>query len=168
MLPPLEPRRQHSDATTDMDRQQMGQAAEDAAVTLLRSQALRYCSATFVFAWANWTSSPRDGDTLAIVEVRKRSSAKFGGAAASVDFRKQIKLRRAANVLLQHRKDLTDCAFASMSSPSRRRASNGSNTPLLDHFTVAVADYPRHCCCYHYPALFSGSRRLGGSAEVRL
>jgi putative endonuclease len=48
----------------------------------------------------------RDGDTLIIVEVRKRSSNRFGGAAASVDARKQTKLRRAAALLLQQRKEL--------------------------------------------------------------
>jgi putative endonuclease len=48
----------------------------------------------------------RDGDALVIVEVRKRSSNRFGGAAASVDARKQNKLRRAAALLLQQRKEL--------------------------------------------------------------
>jgi putative endonuclease len=90
-----------------MDRQQMGQAAEDAAVTLLRSQGVEILLRNFRFRLGELDIVARDGDTLAIVEVRKRSSAKFGGAAASVDFRKQIKLRRAANVLLQRRKDLT-------------------------------------------------------------
>ena len=90
-----------------MDRQQMGQAAEDAAVTLLRSQGVEILLRNFRFRLGELDIVARDGDTLAIVEVRRRSSAKFGGAAASVDFRKQIKLRRAANLLLRQRKDLT-------------------------------------------------------------
>jgi putative endonuclease len=48
----------------------------------------------------------RDGNTLVIVEVRRRSSDRFGGAAASVDWRKQQKIRRAAALLLSQRKDL--------------------------------------------------------------
>jgi putative endonuclease len=38
--------------------------------------------------------------------VRTRSGQRFGGAAASVDVRKQGKLLRAAAQLLQQRKDL--------------------------------------------------------------
>ncbi len=47
-----------------------------------------------------------DGATLAIIEVRTRSSERFGGAAASVDGRKQLKLKRTTQILLQRRKDL--------------------------------------------------------------
>jgi putative endonuclease len=38
----------------------------------------------------------RDGDTRVFVEVRMRSSARFGGAAASITSAKQKKLLRAA------------------------------------------------------------------------
>ncbi len=43
----------------------------------------------------------RDGATLVFVEVRARRSLAFGGAAASVDARKQMRLRRAAQCYLQ-------------------------------------------------------------------
>jgi putative endonuclease len=46
------------------------------------------------------------GDELAIIEVRTRSSDAYGGAAASVDAGKRQRLIRAANRLLQQRKDL--------------------------------------------------------------
>jgi putative endonuclease len=42
-----------------------------------------------------------DGDVLAIVEVRQRIRADFGGALASVNGRKQRKIIRAARYLLQ-------------------------------------------------------------------
>ena len=45
----------------------------------------------------------RDGATLVIVEVRSRSSAGFGGAAGSIDHRKQRRLHRAANLFLLER-----------------------------------------------------------------
>ena len=46
-----------------------------------------------------------DGETLVFVEVRYRRSARFGGAAMSIDQRKQLKIIRAAQVFLQaHRK----------------------------------------------------------------
>jgi putative endonuclease len=45
----------------------------------------------------------RDGATLVFVEVRSRRSAGFGGAAGSIDRRKQLRLRRAANLFLLQR-----------------------------------------------------------------
>ncbi|WP_454688164.1 YraN family protein [Achromobacter aloeverae] len=42
----------------------------------------------------------RDGDTLVLVEVRARTHARYGGAAASVDHAKRTRLRRAAAQLL--------------------------------------------------------------------
>jgi putative endonuclease len=89
-----------------MDRQEMGQAAEDAAVAFLESWGVEILLRNFRIRLGELDIVARDGATLLIVEVRKRSSARFGGAAASVDFRKQTKLRRAANLLLQQRKDL--------------------------------------------------------------
>ena len=45
----------------------------------------------------------RDADEWVFVEVRSRSSQRFGGAAASVGPAKQAKLRRAAQLFLQRR-----------------------------------------------------------------
>jgi len=42
----------------------------------------------------------RDGDTLVLVEVRVRSHLNYGGAAASVDWGKRNRLRRASAQLL--------------------------------------------------------------------
>ena len=46
------------------------------------------------------------GDTLAVVEVRQRSSANFGGAAASVTAAKQRKLIQATRALLAKQPEL--------------------------------------------------------------
>jgi putative endonuclease len=89
-----------------MERQRIGQAAENAAVEFLRARGLGILLRNFRLRLGELDVVARDGDTLVIVEVRSRSSNKFGGAAASVDFRKQAKLRRAAALLLQQRKDL--------------------------------------------------------------
>jgi putative endonuclease len=45
----------------------------------------------------------RDGSALVFIEVRTRRSLGFGGAAASVDHRKQLRLHRAANRFLLER-----------------------------------------------------------------
>ena len=89
-----------------MERQRIGQAAEDAAVEYLRSQGLEIVLRNFRLRLGELDIVARDAQTLVIVEVRTRSSERFGGAAASVDYRKQNKLRRAAALLLQQRRDL--------------------------------------------------------------
>ncbi|HJX20697.1 MAG TPA: YraN family protein, partial [Steroidobacteraceae bacterium] len=52
----------------------------------------------------------RRADLLVIAEVRTRSSAAYGGAAASVDRRKQQRITRAAGALLQQRAELARLA----------------------------------------------------------
>lgn len=56
----------------------------------------------------------RDGQTWVFVEVRYRRSAAFGGAAASVTYRKQQRLLRAAAIWLAKRGasfDTSPCRF---------------------------------------------------------
>lgn len=53
----------------------------------------------------------RDGHTLVFVEVRARSSSRFGGAAASVDHRKQQKLWLTAQHYLAGLPQLPACRF---------------------------------------------------------
>jgi putative endonuclease len=85
-------------------RAQIGADAEQQARAYLESHGLR-CVAT------NWRAHfhkqageldlvMRDGDVLVFVEVRKRSSRSFGGAAASVTYSKQLRLIRAAQAYL--------------------------------------------------------------------
>jgi putative endonuclease len=44
-----------------------------------------------------------DGEVLAVIEVRMRRAARFGGAPASVTRRKQLRIIRAAGFFLQRR-----------------------------------------------------------------
>jgi putative endonuclease len=54
----------------------------------------------------------RDGEVLVFVEVRKRASRNFGGAAASVTHAKQLKLIRAAQAYLARlRGPMPPCRF---------------------------------------------------------
>ena len=89
-----------------MDRQQIGRQAEDAAAAFLESQGLLVLFRNFRRRAGELDIVARDNGTLIIVEVRARSTNAYGGAAASVDFRKQAKLRRAAALLLQQHRDL--------------------------------------------------------------
>lgn len=89
-----------------MDRQQIGRTAEDIAVAFLEARGVKVVARNFRCRMGELDVVGREADTLIIVEVRMRASNRFGGAAASVDFRKQAKLQRAAALLLQRRKDL--------------------------------------------------------------
>lgn len=56
----------------------------------------------------------RDGDALVFVEVRLRSRADFGGAAASIGAAKQAKLIRTAQHYLAAQPRMSACRFDAM------------------------------------------------------
>lgn len=87
-------------------RQILGQRAEDIAVAFLRAQGLEILDRNFRRRLGELDIIAREGGTLVIVEVRMRTSDRYGGAAASVDSRKQQRLARAAAQLLQQRRNL--------------------------------------------------------------
>lgn len=56
----------------------------------------------------------QDGATIVFIEVRQRKSANFGSALESIDWRKQQKWQKAANLWLAQRNqslDTADCRF---------------------------------------------------------
>ena len=65
----------------------------------------------FSCRWGEIDLILRDQETLVFVEVRQRSSARFGGAAASVSAGKQAKLWRTAEVYLQRIRRIPVCRF---------------------------------------------------------
>jgi putative endonuclease len=89
-----------------MERQRIGQSAEDTAVSYLEARGLHILLRNYRGKVGELDIVARDGTALVIVEVRCRSSNRFGGAAASVDARKQMKIRRTAALLLRQRADL--------------------------------------------------------------
>ena len=89
-----------------MERLRIGKSAEDVAVGFLESHGLTILLRNYYGKVGELDIVARDERTLVIVEVRMRSNAWFGGAAASVDWRKQEKIRRAAALLIHRRKDL--------------------------------------------------------------
>lgn len=88
-------------------RQRIGQRAEDIAAEFLRAKGLVIMGRNFRRRLGELDIIARDGDVLVIAEVRTRASDRFGGAAASVDGRKQQRLARAAAQLLQQRQDFS-------------------------------------------------------------
>jgi putative endonuclease len=89
-------------------KQLIGMAAENIAADYLRAQGLEILQRNYLRRVGELDIVARDphGGVLVIAEVRARGSDRFGGAAASVDFRKRQRLVRAAHRLLQQRRDL--------------------------------------------------------------
>lgn len=88
-------------------QQRIGQRAEDVAAEFLRARGLVIIERNFRRRLGELDIVARDGDVLVIAEVRTRASDWFGGAAASVDGRKQQRLVRAAAQLIQQHRDFS-------------------------------------------------------------
>jgi len=87
-------------------RQRLGAAAEDAAERFLVAQGLQILERNFRRRLGEIDLIARQGEVLVMVEVRTRSSAAFGGAAASVSVAKQRRIVRTAQQLLQRQRAL--------------------------------------------------------------
>jgi putative endonuclease len=88
-------------------KQLLGRAAENIAADFLRVQGLEILERNYLRRLGELDIVARERDVLVIAEVRTRSSDRYGGAAASVDPRKQQRLIRTASQLLQQRRDLS-------------------------------------------------------------
>lgn len=89
-----------------MDRRQIGASAESAAREFLVGRGLQPLLANYRCRAGELDLVLREGATLVVVEVRLRSSARFGGAGASIDARKRRRIARATGHLLLTRPDL--------------------------------------------------------------
>jgi putative endonuclease len=91
-------------------RQLRGQEAEALACDFLIGQGLELLERNYRRRLGELDLVLRDRDTLVIVEVRTRTRSDYGGAAASVDGWKRRRLVRAAQQLLQQRRELARLA----------------------------------------------------------
>ena len=87
-------------------RQQSGRRAEDLAAEFLRARGCEILERNYRRRLGELDLIAREGGVLVIAEVRTRASGEWGGAAASVDRRKQQRITRAALQLLQQRSEL--------------------------------------------------------------
>ncbi len=78
-----------------------GQAAEDRAAAYLETRGLEIRARNVRRPYGELDLVAQEGDTLVLVEVRKRSHPGFGGGAESIDRRKQARLLRVAEAYLQ-------------------------------------------------------------------
>jgi len=87
-------------------RQQSGRRAEELAAEFLRAAGCEILHCNYRRRLGELDIVARTAGVLVIAEVRTRASNAYGGAAASVDRRKQQRITRAASQLLQQRADL--------------------------------------------------------------
>jgi len=87
-------------------RQESGRRAEELAAEFLRAAGCEILHCNYRRRLGELDIVARAAGVLVIAEVRTRASNAWGGAAASVDRRKQQRITRAASQLLQQRPDL--------------------------------------------------------------
>jgi putative endonuclease len=92
-------------------RLQRGIASEQLAAEYLRARGLVVLARNVRCRAGELDLVCLDGGVLAIVEVRQRARIDFGGALASVTWRKQRKIIRAAQFFLQRRPQWCACAM---------------------------------------------------------
>ena len=90
----------------DRARKEAGTLAEHAAFQFLLRHGLKPVARNYRCRGGEIDLVMLDGGTLALVEVRYRATQEFGGAAASVTWRKQRRIVFAARHLLKARHEL--------------------------------------------------------------
>ena len=86
-----------------------GQAAEDAACAFLLARGLLVVARTFRVRGGEIDIIAREGAVLVFVEVRWRSGLSHGGACASIDSRKRVRIEHAARCYLRTLSRLPQC-----------------------------------------------------------
>lgn len=88
-----------------------GACAEQLAALFLQQQGLKLLQQNYRCRYGEIDLILQDGDTLVFAEVRLRSRNDFGGAAASIDARKQARLAHTAQHFLATLKRIPPCRF---------------------------------------------------------
>lgn len=86
------------------NRTEQGRLAEEAAALYLENHGLAVVERNYRCRSGEIDLIMKDRDYLVFIEVRYRKHTGYGGAAASVDYRKQKKLLRTAQHWLQQSK----------------------------------------------------------------
>ncbi|MCL6554731.1 MAG: YraN family protein [Burkholderiales bacterium] len=90
---------------------QKGEAAEQVALAHLVAQGLTPVATHYRCRFGEIDLILRDGETLVFVEVRQRTSHRFGGAAASITADKQRRIIATARHFLARQNPLPPCRF---------------------------------------------------------
>ena len=88
-----------------------GARAEQLAAQFLQRHGLKLVESNYRSRFGEIDLILRDKETLVFAEVRQRSSSNFGGAAASIDSRKQQRLILTAQYYLTTLSRIPPCRF---------------------------------------------------------
>jgi len=90
----------------------IGNRAEKLALKHLKKKGLKLIETNFNCRYGEIDLIMQDDDYLVFVEVRYRKNQQYGGALASIDQHKQLKLRRSAEYyLMRYKKTDSPCRF---------------------------------------------------------
>lgn len=89
----------------------LGVDAEALAASFLEARGLQIIARNYRCRLGEIDLVARDGATTVFVEVRRRASNAFGGAAASITSKKRLKLLKAARHYLSRLRTLPQCRF---------------------------------------------------------
>ena len=89
----------------------LGVDAEAVAATFLEARGLTILVRNYRCRLGEIDLVARDGRTTVFVEVRRRASSSFGGAAASITAAKRLKLLKAARHYLSRVRTMPECRF---------------------------------------------------------
>ena len=92
-------------------QQRLGQQGEDRALAHLQAQGLQLVERNFLCKMGEIDLIMRHGPRLVFVEVRRRASRAYGGAAASITPAKQRRLLHAAQFYLLRCQPVPPCRF---------------------------------------------------------
>ena len=89
----------------------LGVPGEEMAVAFLEARGLLIVQRNYRCRLGEIDLIARDGATTVFVEVRKRKSSAFGGAAGSITAGKRLKLIRAAQHYISRLRSAPQCRF---------------------------------------------------------
>lgn len=89
----------------------LGVDAETMAAAFLEKRGLKIVARNYRCRLGEIDLIARDGATTVFVEVRRRASSQFGGAAASITGTKRLKLVKAARHYLSRLRAVPQCRF---------------------------------------------------------
>ncbi len=94
------------------ERFKLGKLGENAAVRYLKQNGYQVIERNYRCKYGEIDIIAKDGDSLVFVEVKSRTSSRYGTPYESVDWRKQRKIRRLAAIYLQSRgRYMGQCRF---------------------------------------------------------
>ncbi|XP_060149428.1 UPF0102 protein mma_0204-like [Globicephala melas] len=79
-----------------------GKKAEEQACRFLKEQGLLFLARNMACPFGEIDLLMKEGETLVVIEVRQRSYLRYGQAIETIDNKKQNKLIRSLEYLLQH------------------------------------------------------------------